>query len=122
MMKLVEYLLEMDCKPVIPALGNVVNDYESVQSIFKQTLVQEKTVSQSIHRIIEMATQTNDHATNNFLQWYVAEQREEESMIRKIIDKIELIGNGPQSLYYIDKEMDRFNQAIIKNIEGEKGK
>jgi ferritin len=121
-MKLVEYLLEMDCKPVIPALGNVVNDYESVQSIFKQTLVQEKTVSQSIHRIIEMATQTNDHATNNFLQWYVAEQREEESMIRKIIDKIELIGNGPQSLYYIDKEMDRFNQAIIKNIEGEKGK
>ena len=120
MMKLVEYLLEMDCKPIIPALGNVVNEYDSVQSIFKHTLEQEKTVSQSIHRIIEMATQANDHGTNNFLQWYVAEQREEESMIRKIIDKIDLIGDGPQSLYYIDKEMDRFNQVILKKTEGEK--
>jgi len=101
-------------------LGNVVNEYDSVQSIFKHTLEQEKTVSQSIHRIIEMATQANDHGTNNFLQWYVAEQREEESMIRKIIDKIDLIGDGPQSLYYIDKEMDRFNQVILKKTEGEK--
>lgn len=41
-------------------------------------------------------------------------------MIRKIIDKIDLIGDGPQSLYYIDKEMDRFNQVILKKTEGEK--
>ena len=40
----------------------------------------------------------------------MAEQREEEAMVRDILDKIKLIGDGPQSLYYIDKELQQINE------------
>lgn len=81
-------------------------------------MTQEQSVTQSIHNLITLANKDNDYATQNFLQWYVSEQREEESMIRKILDKIKLIGEGPMTLYYIDKEMERINQEILSQ-EGE---
>jgi ferritin len=39
------------------------------------------------------------------LRFYVQEQREEETLFLKVLDKINLIGTGAQSLYYIDKEL-----------------
>ncbi|MBK9271038.1 MAG: ferritin [Saprospiraceae bacterium] len=118
MMKLISYMLEMDTHPMVPSIQVSTNDFPSVQSIFERTLAQEQSVTQSIHNIITLANKDNDYATQNFLQWYVAEQREEESMIRKILDKINLIGEGPMTLYYIDKEMERINQEIVAQ-EGE---
>ena len=44
----------------------------------------------------------------------IAEQREEENLIRGILDKIKLIGTGPMSLYYIDKEIQKINAAELK--------
>jgi ferritin len=38
--------------------------------------------------------------------------------MRTILDKIRLIGNGPQSLYYIDKEVQAINAEELK-AEGE---
>ena len=45
------------------------------------------------------------------------EQREEEALMRTILDKIKLIGQGSMSLYYIDKEIDTINQAEIQKEE-----
>jgi ferritin len=112
MMKLIHYVVEMDGKAIIPPITEPKKEFESIQNVFKITLSQEKEVTQSIHKIIDLANEASDHTTQNFLQWYVAEQREEESLIRKILDKIMLIGDGPQSLYYIDKEIERINQSV----------
>ena len=38
-------------------------------------------------------------------------EREEEALMRTILDRIKLIGDGPQSLYYIDKEVRSINKA-----------
>jgi len=48
---------------------------------------------------------------SNFLQWYVEEQREEEALMRMVMDRIKLIGDGPQSLYYIEKEIEQIHKA-----------
>ncbi len=56
----------------------------------------------------------NDPASLNFLQYYVEEQREEEALMRSILDKLKLIGDGPQSLYFIDMEVEKINQIIAK--------
>ena len=42
------------------------------------------------------------------------EQREEESQIRSILDMIKLIGTGGQSLFFIDQEVEKINQARIQ--------
>ena len=41
--------------------------------------------------MIEKALKEKDFTTHNFMQWYVAEQIEEESTARKVLDKINLI-------------------------------
>lgn len=45
-----------------------------------------------------------DYPTFNFLQWYVAEQHEEEKLFKSVIDKLTLAGKSGEGLYFIDKE------------------
>ena len=51
------------------------------------------------------------------LQWYVDEQLEEETLVKDILDTVRLIGNGPQSLYYINKELEKRCNAEEEEAE-----
>jgi len=111
MLKILRYVNEMDAHAIVPAIEQPCNDYESIQSIFKQVYAQEQKITQAIYGLLSLCQELQDHATNNFLQWYVTEQREEEALVRGILDKIKLIGTGGQSLYFIDKEIQAVNAA-----------
>ncbi len=114
MMKIFNYLIDMNSRAISPAIPQAPIDYKDVKSIFEESLAQEQRVTKSINDIIELAIKESDHSTYTFLQWYVTEQREEESLIRTILDKINLIGEGPQSLYFIDKELESINKVKSK--------
>ncbi len=122
MMKIFRYLVEMDATPVVPAIKQPPSDFKDVKAIFEDTLAHEKKVTKSISEIVELAMKEGDHATYGFLQWYVSEQREEEGLMRSIIDKISLIGTGAQSLYFIDKEIEVINQETLKAESANNGK
>lgn len=109
MLKILRYINDMDAHAIVPAIDQPKYDYDSIQSIFKQVYEQEKKITAAIYDLLSLCAELKDHATNNFLQWYVTEQREEESLVRGILDKIRLIGDGGQSLYYIDKEIELVN-------------
>lgn len=115
MMRIFHYLLEMDAVAVSPAIKQPPAKFKDVKQIFSDTLAHEQKVTKSINDIVELAIKESDHATYAFLQWYVTEQREEETLMRTILDKINLIGNGTQSLYFIDKEIEAINQAQLAN-------
>lgn len=121
MMKIFHYLLEMDAIAISPAITQPTSEFADVKSIFEDTLAHERRVTKSINDLVELAISESDHSTYAFLQWYVTEQREEESLMRTILDKINLIGTGSQSLYFIDKEIEAINQAEIAE-EKTKGK
>ncbi len=60
------------------------------------------------HQLNELsgyAFQEKDHATYNFLQWYVTEQVEEEAILNQIIDQIRIVGDNGHGLLTIDKEL-----------------
>ncbi len=111
MMKIFEYLADVDGFALTPGIKEPPRQFESVQEIFKTVYAHEQKVTKSINTLIELATKENDYSTQTFLQWYVNEQREEEALMRNVLDRIGLIGNGPQSLYFIDKEMEAINKA-----------
>ena len=113
MMKIFNYLLEMDAHAISPGIKQPIVEFADVKSVFEETLAHERRVTKSINNIVELAISESDHATYAFLQWYVTEQREEENLIRTILDKISMIGHGAQSLYFIDKELEAINQAQI---------
>ena len=62
---------------------------------------------------VDIAIQERDHASNNMLQWYVAEQVEEEANASLILEQLKRIGNAQESLYVLDKELGMrvFNDA-----------
>jgi ferritin len=113
MMKIFHYLIQMDAAAISPAIKQAPPSFSDVRTVFAETLEHERRVTKSINDIVELAIKESDHATYAFLQWYVTEQREEESLMRTILDKINLIGDGAQSLYFIDKEIEALNQATI---------
>lgn len=107
MMKIVNYVLESGGSVTIPALEKPKADYLNIREVVDTAYASEKFVTKSIHKLVNLALSESDHGTNNFLQWYVAEQQEEEALMRKLQDKITLIGDGGQSLYYIDKAINQ---------------
>jgi len=113
MLKIVHYMNEMDGHATVPATEQPPKSYPSIQEVFKIVYAQEQKVTASVHNLVNLASQNNDHATYQFMQWYVAEQREEEALVRTILDKIRLIGNGGQSLYFIDNELQSINKARL---------
>ncbi len=115
MLKIFHYVNEMDRFALTPAVAQPPHEYESVRQVFERTLAHEMEVTQAIYDLVELARAEKDHATEHFLQWYVEEQREEEGLMRMILDRIKLIGEGPQSLYFIDKEVEAINAAVQAN-------
>jgi len=113
MMKIFHYLIEMDEAAISPAIKQPPAKFKGVQTVFADTLKHEQNVTKSINDLVELAIKTKDHSTYTFLQWYVTEQREEENLMRTILDKIKLIGEGAQSLYFIDKEIEAINNAQV---------
>src|SRR4030095_1935609 len=101
MMKLFHYILEMNAHAISPGIKQPIAEYPDVKSVCEETLAHERRVTKSINDLVELAISESDHATYAFLQWYVTEQREEENLIRMILDKISMIGHGSQSLYFI---------------------
>lgn len=109
MLKLVKFINERGGHATVPALESPKKEFDSLMAVFKSILEHEIKVTESINDIITACLKENDHSTNNFMQWYVTEQLEEEQMARSIIDKLEMIGSDTSSLYLFDKELGAHN-------------
>ncbi|WP_367387939.1 ferritin [Lewinella sp. LCG006] len=118
MLKIYDYISEVDGHALTPEIKQPPHEFSSVQEMFQKVYAHEQKVTASINELVALSNRENDHSTGVFLQWYVNEQREEEALMRSILDKIKLIGDGPQSLYFIDLEIAKINAAAIK-AEGE---
>ena len=86
----------------------------SLQEAVEMALEHEQKVTKAIYKVLTLAKAEGDHATEDFLRFFVDEQKEEEVQFKRILDKIKLIGGGPQSLYYIDKEFEKISGPQAK--------
>jgi ferritin len=114
MLKIFHYINEMDGHALSPAVPQAAIEYPSVRNLFENVLAHEQKVTASINNLVNLCYEEKDHATQSFLQWYVDEQREEEALMRHILDKIRLIGDTPGAGYWIDLEMEKINAAEAK--------
>lgn len=102
---LYKYILDRGETPTLPAIGEVTTQYKSVQDAFETTLQHERLVTASINKIASLAMQEADHATYQFLQWYINEQVEEEDTANTILQKVKNIGSDNGLLYMLDQEL-----------------
>lgn len=109
MLKLVKYINERGGHAVVSELTAPDVEFGSLKEMFELLLNHEISVSQSINELVHISLEEKDYATHNFLQWYVAEQIEEEAQARTILDKINLIGNDKGGLYLFDNDIKQLN-------------
>ena len=105
MLKLIKYVNERGGHAFITELTAPETEFGTFQKMFQDLYDHEIFVSKSINELVHVALEEKDYATHNFLQWYVAEQIEEEALARTILDKINLIGNDKGGLYLFDRDV-----------------
>ncbi|KAF0214366.1 MAG: hypothetical protein FD174_4362 [Geobacteraceae bacterium] len=103
MHRLFKYVYETGALPVIGTIKAPPTKYKSVSEVFQQVHEHERFITGKINDLMSLALGEQDHSTANFLQWYVAEQHEEEHTMQKILDKIKNIGETGSGVYFIDR-------------------
>jgi ferritin len=117
MLKLVKFVNDRGGQVLIPALSAPGKDYKSIQNVFKLLLEHEERVTNEINGVVDICLKEKDYTTHNFMQWYVSEQIEEETLARNILDKIKLIGTDTGSLYLLDREIEALAAGEAKGEE-----
>ena len=105
MHKMMDYVLETGGSVVVGAVKAPPAGFETMVEALKASLDQEQTVTASFNNMVDAFLTEKDHSTVNFLQWFVAEQHEEESLFRALIAKAELIGDEPQGQFWLDRDL-----------------
>jgi ferritin len=109
MLKFFKYINERGGHSLVSELTKPASEFGSIKEMFKTLFEHEVYVSNTINELVHIALEEKDYATHNFLQWYVAEQIEEESQARTILDKIKLIGDDKSGLYMFDNDIKSLN-------------
>lgn len=106
-MKFFDYIAARGGRAVMKAIEAPPASWESPQQAFETQLAHELTVTSLINNLVDLAIAEKDHATVNFLQWFVSEQVEEEENARDIRDQLSMISQekGAGLLYMLDREM-----------------
>ena len=108
MTKILEYILERGAKANIEAIPAPPADPKNVQDCFEKTFDHEVDNTKGIYKIVKMSFDEEDWATWNFMQWFVKEQTEEETMVMNMLDKLKIAGGekaSGSSLYSIDRDI-----------------
>jgi len=112
MLKFFQYVNERSGHAVVPALKQPPKTFNSLSEVFNQILKHEVAVSSEINKLVDTCLSEKDYTTNNFLQWYVSEQVEEERLAKQIVDKLNLAGGDKGGLYLFDKELQVLSAAV----------
>lgn len=110
MMKILEYIIERGAKVNVEAIEAPPADPQSVQDCFEKTFAHEIDNTNGVYKIVKMSHDEGDWATWNFMQWFVKEQTEEETMVMNMLDKLKIAGGekaSGEALYSLDRDMKK---------------
>ncbi len=99
------YVLTRGGRVVLEEIDKPQTDWADGLSMFEDALAHEEKVTARIHELASLALEIKDHATYNFLQWFIAEQVEEEESASDMVQKFRMAGEHPAGLYQLDKEL-----------------
>ncbi len=84
-MMLVQYLLDAGEKVEIPGVDGPKTEFGDAAAPVALALEQERTVTKQIATLVELAREENDLVGEQFLHWFLQEQREEVSSMSALL-------------------------------------
>ncbi len=114
MLKLFGYVNDAGGHALQPEITGIPHDFKSLREIFKLILQHEIEVTKSINELVDHCFSIKDFTTFHFLQWFVLEQREEETLARRALELFEIIGEEGLGLWTIDQEIGKLENFVQK--------
>jgi len=105
--RFMKFIGERDGKVKLAPIKEVRQEWNSPKDAFEDTLMHEKIVTEKICKLMDLAVELKDYATQGMLRWFVDEQVEEEDTARKILEKLKKIENITGALYALDKQLGK---------------
>jgi ferritin len=104
-MKFYSFVSERGGKVKLVGVEGPPIGWDSPLHVFEEAYRHEQKVTGLINDLVDLALQERDHAAHNFLQWFVAEQVEEESSADAVVQSLKLAGDQGGGLFMIDREL-----------------
>lgn len=104
-LKLVHYLHETSTPVKLLPIDAPAYEFKGVADAVEAALKHEKFISASIDYIYTEALKTKEYRTAQFLDWFVAEQVEEESNAEALLTKVNLVGEHGAGLLALDGQL-----------------
>lgn len=104
-MKFYDYLVQRKGRVTLSSIEDPPLEWGSPMEAFEHVYEHEQKVTGLINDLVDLAISEQDHTTNNFLQWFVTEQVEEEESASEVVEKLKLVGDATEGLFMLDKEL-----------------
>lgn len=109
MMKILEYILMRGAKVKVVAIPAPPANPTNMNDCFEKVFQHEVDNTNAIYKVVNMSHETHDWATFNFMQWFVKEQVEEETLALNLLAKMKIAGGekaNDDALYMLDKDLE----------------
>ena len=116
MMKVLEYILKRGAEVEVSAIPAPPKNPLSINNCFEKVFEHEVDNTNAVYKVVKMSHDEEDWATWNFMQWFVMEQVEEETLAMNLLDKMKIAGGenmNSNALYLFDKEMEETPDEVI---------
>ena len=115
MMRIFDYINETGGVAILGAIPAPPTEWTNVHEVFEKAFEHEQGITLAINTLVAAAFEEKDFSSFDFLQWYVAEQHEEENLFKGILDKAVLIGMEGRGMYHFDNEVKKIlkQQAAV---------
>jgi len=104
-LKIFDFVYDRQGTVALSAIQQPSSNYKSPLDVFQKAYEHEKTVSNMIHRLYDLAVKENDYPTQVMLNWFVNEQVEEEKQALLIVEQLKMIGDSSPALLYLDHQL-----------------
>ncbi len=103
--KIFDYVIERGGRVTLASIEGPQTEWPAGLKMFEDAYAHEQKVTALINDLATLALELRDHATHNFLQWFIAEQVEEEATASDMVQKFTMAGEHPAGMYQLDKEL-----------------
>lgn len=104
-LKILAYLQDNDVKVTLDAIAAPDANFADHRAPLAAALKHEEYVTSLIHAIYKQARDTDDFRACQFLDWFVAEQGEEEKSTRALLTRYDLLAGDVKGLYMLNNEL-----------------
>lgn len=120
MMKILEYILKRGAEVKVVAIPAPPPNPGSVHDCFEKVFSHEVENTEAVYKLVKLSFDEQDWATWNFMQWFVKEQIEEETLALELLDKVKIAGAENMSsdtLYSLDRDLEEMSDDVKSATE-----